>query len=171
MIYHQMMETDAEKSKFEQIYLNYRGLMFCVANGILHNEQDAEDAVHQAFVSIAENIEKISQAVCPKTQAYVVIIAENKAIDLYRRNARRKDAVYSEETMDAPASPDESGDLADLILRLPPRYREVLMLRFDQGYSNEETAKLLRLSPDAERKLVQRAKHRLKELMEEGETI
>lgn len=54
-----MLETPEEKSLFEQIYLEYRGLMFHVAYEILHNEQDAEDAVHQAFVKIAENIKKL----------------------------------------------------------------------------------------------------------------
>lgn len=67
LIYLQMLETPEEKSLFEQIYLEYRGLMYHVAYEILHNEQDAEDAVHQAFVKIAENIKKIDDPVCPKT--------------------------------------------------------------------------------------------------------
>lgn len=45
LIYLQMLETPEEKSLFEQIYLEYCGLMFHVAYEILHNEQDAEDAV------------------------------------------------------------------------------------------------------------------------------
>ena len=61
LIYMMMLETPEEKSLFEQIYLEYRGLMFHVAYEILHNEQDAEDAVHQAFVKIAENIKKIDR--------------------------------------------------------------------------------------------------------------
>lgn len=172
LIYLQMIETDADKSKFEQVYLKYRSIMFYVANQILHNDQDAEDAVHQAFLSIAENISKISEAVCPKTQSYVVIIAENKAIDLYRKNTRRKTVAYTEEIPDLMVESNESGDLADAILRLPPRYREVLLLRYDNGYTNEETAKLLGLSLAAERKLDQRAKSRLRELLkEEGEPV
>ena len=60
LIYLQTIETDKDKSKFEQIYEAYRGLMFHVAFKILEQEQDAEDAVHHAFVKIAENITKIS---------------------------------------------------------------------------------------------------------------
>ena len=44
--YLQMLDTPEEKIWFEQIYLKYRGLMYHVADGILHNSQDAEDAVH-----------------------------------------------------------------------------------------------------------------------------
>ena len=56
LIYLQTIETDKDKSKFEQIYDAYRGLMFHVAFKILEQEQDAEDAVHHAFVKIAENL-------------------------------------------------------------------------------------------------------------------
>lgn len=97
LIYLQMIETPEEKSKFEQIYLQYKGLMFHVAFQILHNEQDAEDAVHQAFVKIAENIRKIDQPVCPKTHGYVVTIVENKAIDQYRKQHKHPSAELNEE--------------------------------------------------------------------------
>ena len=77
LIYMMMLETPEEKSLFEQIYLEYRGLMFHVAYEILHNEQDAEDAVHQAFVKIAENIKKIDDPMCLKTHSYVVTLLSN----------------------------------------------------------------------------------------------
>ena len=89
LIYMMMIDSETDKSKFEQIYMKYKGLMFYVANDILHNEHDAEDAVHQAFIKIAENIKKIMEVDCPKTKGYVVTIVENKAIDLYRKNKRQ----------------------------------------------------------------------------------
>ena len=82
LIYLQMLESPEEKSILEQIYLEYRGLMYHVAYEILHNEQDAEDAVHHAFVKIAENIKKITDPVCPKTHSYVVTIVEHQAIQM-----------------------------------------------------------------------------------------
>ena len=55
LIYLQMLESPEEKSILEQIYLEYRGLMYHVAYEILHNEQDAEDAVHITALDMAEN--------------------------------------------------------------------------------------------------------------------
>lgn len=56
MILHlQMIDTPEDRSKFERLYLEYRGLMFHTANQILRNEQDPEDAVHQVFLKIAEH--------------------------------------------------------------------------------------------------------------------
>ncbi|MBQ8804648.1 MAG: sigma-70 family RNA polymerase sigma factor [Tyzzerella sp.] len=65
LIYMLMIDSSDDQSKFEKLYNEYKGLMFYVANNILHNEQDAEDAVHHAFVKIAENIEKIEETECP----------------------------------------------------------------------------------------------------------
>lgn len=58
MLYLQMLPSPSEKDKFEQIYTLYRGLMFYIARRILPGEADAEDAVHQAFASIIENLKK-----------------------------------------------------------------------------------------------------------------
>lgn len=97
MIYLQMIDTPEDRSKFEQLYLEYRGLMFHVANKILRNEQDAEDMVHQAFLKVAENIEKIGDPKCPKTQSYIVTIVENQSIDLYRRRQKHQVVELSDE--------------------------------------------------------------------------
>lgn len=88
IVYLQMIEGEENKRQFAALYETYRGLMFYTANNILHNSQDAEDAVHQAFISLAENFSKIKTIECPQTRAFVVIIVERKAIDLLRRRNR-----------------------------------------------------------------------------------
>ena len=49
LIYWQLIETEEDKSKFEEIYTEYRYLMQYLAYKRLHNKQDAEDAVHQVL--------------------------------------------------------------------------------------------------------------------------
>lgn len=66
IVYLQMIEGEEEKLRFAVLYETYRGLMFYTANSILHNSQDAEDAVHQAFISLAENFSKIKTIECPQ---------------------------------------------------------------------------------------------------------
>lgn len=166
MIYLQMIDTPEDRSKFEQLYLEYRGLMFHVANKILRNEQDAEDMVHQAFLKVAENIEKISDPKCPKTQSYIVTIVENQSIDLYRRRQKHQVVELSDELPGISAVYEGENALAACVLKLPARYREVILLRYFQGYSVKEVAAILGLSLSAASKLDQRAKNRLKDLYE-----
>lgn len=166
LVYLQLIDSEPDKSTFEQVYHRYRGLMYHVAYEILHSRQDAEDAVHQAFVSIAKNIKKISDPACTKTQGYVVTIVEHQAIDMYRARRRRSAEPLDEEaaglSFDVPG-----GGLAAAIARLPARDREFILLKYDSGYTNRELAKLLGLSYEGVHSLDARAKKRLKKLLEE----
>lgn len=168
IVYLQMIETPEEKTKFERLYLEYSGLMYHVAYNILHNEQDAEDAVHQAFVKVAENIKKINDPVCPKTHGYIVTTVENKAIDLYRRRQKIQPVEFIDDIQGVNVQYDGENTLTSCILKLPARYREIILLRYHHGYSVREIANMMNLSLPTAIKLDQRAKNRLKKLCEEA---
>ena len=54
-----MLDSDDDKKSFEALYYKYRQCMYVVAYSILHNVQDAEDAVQNALIAVANNYEKI----------------------------------------------------------------------------------------------------------------
>lgn len=164
IVYLMMIDSPKEKSKFEKIYLEYKGLMYHVAYKILNNEFDAEDAVHSAFVKVAENISKIEQAVCPKTQCYVVTIVENKAIDIYRKKQRKKQVEYSEAMVGIVIDSADVHGLARCISRLRPRYRQIIFLKYYYGFNNREIAKQMDITVINAIKLDQRAKKQLQEI-------
>ena len=166
LIYLQMIESEEDKSKFEAIYNKYRQLMFVAANRILKNQYDAEDAVHQAFVSIIDNLSTVKEVNCPETRSYVVIITENKAIDIIRSRKRLagEDLTETLPGMDIPL-PGDNG-LADALAKLPARYREVLLLRFDNGYSTKEIAKMMDMTEGSMQKLIWRAKDALRKQLD-----
>ena len=165
LVYLAVIDEPAQKTKFETVYHQYRGLMYYVAYRILNNASDAEDAVHDAFIKIAENMKKISDPVCPKTQSYVVTIVENKAIDLYRRKQRRGTLPLEEELLGSVDTPEPLG-LAECILKLPPNYRQVILLKYHQGFSCGEIAAMLGITLSAAQKLDQRAKEKLRQIAE-----
>lgn len=105
------METADDRTRFESLYLAYRGLMYHVAYHILKNPQDAEDAVHQSFVKLAEHMATIPDGPCPRTRNLVVTVAERKAIDLYRSRQRHPETELDEQTVWS--APPEGGGLAD----------------------------------------------------------
>ena len=167
LVYIQMIDSPEEKDKFERLYLQYRDLMFYIANKILQNQQDAEDAVHAAFVSVAENIEKFSSPTCPKTKGYIVTITENKAIDLYRKKKRHPQTLLLEETAGLEVSYEGSHAIARCFSLLPARDRDILMLRYRYGYTAREIAKMLGISEANANKRIQRAKEKLESLCKE----
>ena len=171
LIYLQMIETVEDRQKFTDLYETYRGLMFYVANQILHNAEDAEDAVHQAFLSIMENLDKISEVHSPKSRAYVIVIAENKAIDMIRARKHFADAGFDESVYGIEIPVPGDGGLADAMAKLPARYRGILLLRYDMGYSTKEIGKMLGMTEDTTRKVIWRAKEALRRQLEAGERV
>lgn len=168
LIYLQALDDPEDRTRFEALYMAYRGLMFHVARRILHNDQDAEDAVHQAFLSLAEHT--LPPEPGPRARCLAVTVAERKAIDLYR--ARQRHPLSELEEVPGCAAPPSDGTLAGAMAALPPRYREVLLLRYYNGYSAAEAAGLLGLTPENVRQLTVRAKRSLaSELAERGEVL
>lgn len=98
MILLMMIDTPEDKRKFVILYEKYRYLMFKIARNILRDPYLAEDAVHDAFVHIAQNMNKIGEIESLYTKRYLVTVAKNAAIDLYRRqNRQRKQEMFVDE--------------------------------------------------------------------------
>ena len=171
-VYLAMIDSPDDQAKFEKIYHKYRYLMLHVAKQILQNHHDAEDAVHQAFISIIENIDKISEIDSPKTRSFIVIISKRKAIDLLRQNTRRQTLELDEDIAGIEMPFDLDNPIAAAIAKLPAQYRDVLLLRFDNGFTTKEIASMLNVSDSGVRKLIARAKRSLQEMLEkEGEVV
>lgn len=168
-IYLQMLDSPADQSKFEQLYDAYCGLLYHIAYQILGNQQDAEDAVHSAFVKAAEHIDKFSEPVCPKSRSLIVIIVKNKSIDLLRHRKRHETLTLNEDLVLSPQRAETNDQLAQCILKLPERYQEVILLKYRHGYSLREISSIMDISPSAATKLEQRAKKKLEKMCtEEG---
>ena len=168
MIYIQMIDSTQQRSKFEILYEKYKGIMYTVAFNILHNSHDAEDAVHHAFVKIAENMHKVGDPKDPKTLGYAVTITENRAIDIYRRKQMHPVVPYNEETVGIQVEYSGDNGLARCILKLPARERHIIILKYSHGYSLREIAGMLGITYANALKIEQRAKARLKKLCEEA---
>ena len=169
LVYLAMIETEEDRSLFEQVYLKYKGLMYHVAYGILHHREDAEDAVHAAFESMAKNIEKISGVDRPETHAYAVVIVERKAIDILRKNSRTVNTDFSEwePGIEIPLPIDSA--VSDALAQLKPRYRELVLMHYAYGYKTDELAEMFDMKADTVRKTIWRGKTILREaLRKEG---
>lgn len=174
LIYLAMIDSDADKSKFEIIYNSYKNLMLYQANKILGDTNDTEDVVHESFLKIIKIIDEIEVAKCPKTRNLVVTIVERTAIDLYRRRKKVPIVAMDEEYINVPEPKDiedlhDKTDLAAAMAMLPTRYREVLLLRYDSGFTEAEVAVILSMSQENVHKTVQRAKKKLGEILERQE--
>lgn len=177
VFYLSLLETQEDKDKFEQLYLQYRKLMFYIAKGILQDDFLAEDAVHNAFLRIINHLDKIEEISCHKTKSYMVIVVENVSKDLY--NKRKRGPTISDEEIDRTVV--DRNDVADNVMEkiavedvvkkiglLPDIFREVLLLKYVHELNDKEIAKVLKISPAAARKRIERARQRIAVLCNRG---
>jgi len=150
--------------------------MYAVAFDVLHNKEDAEDAVHQAFVHLADHFEKAAAVPKEEMKAFIIVITRNAAINLYRKNKRDAEHFTTLDDDSKPVETDffEQSDyemLVQTIKMLPTKYKDVLFLRFVQDLSAKETADLIGISAETVRKRTERAKKMLKRLLERSDSI
>lgn len=88
-LYLNTIDYTDDKEKFEKLYIKYRSKMYYVAMSVLHDRYDAEDALHNAFIAVAKNINKIANINSDETTAYLFRTAKNTALNVYSKKKRQ----------------------------------------------------------------------------------
>ena len=169
-----MINDAKEENKFEQLYWEYKELLFYCAMNKIHDEHRAEDAVNITFMHIAQNMHMIEEAVSPRTKRLLITIVERTAINMYKKHQKEYNRTVNIEDVNPEllcGYQDEDTVLAQAILKLPLNYRQVIILKYAQGYSAEEIAAILDYSLDKTRKLISRGKKKLEKLLEEEQIL
>ena len=165
-----MIESESEQQKFEQIYWEYKDLMFYCAKQKLHDEHLAEDAVNIAFLHLARNMNMAEDVLSARTRRLMITIAERTAINLYKKRQKELNrSVDMDEVQHIAAHVTESDDtVAQAILQLPLEYRQAIILKYSQGYSTREIAAILDCSVAKTEKLLSRGKKKLEKMLKEA---
>lgn len=176
-----VLNSKEEENKFEQLYNTYKASMFSIAKAILHDSGLAEDAVHQSFIKILNHLNKIEDGFSNKTKSFIVIIVRNTAIDIYRKNKKHPIVPFEsleEELAADTLSPTEFviqeetfERMKTNISKLPPKYAEVLLLKYIQECTHEEIAKILQISNENVRYRLHKARKMILARMKENDEI
>lgn len=169
LVYLQTIESREDRRLFEQLYDKYKRLMLSAARQVLGNWADAEDAVHQAFVYIAGDMGRIKKIESGKRKAFLLLITEHKALDILRQNSRTVPLGDPDNFPGLPLKVPEEDSPAAALAALNARYREVILLRYDYGYSTREIAKMFGLRTESMQRLLTRAKKALAKKLAEME--
>ena len=153
------------KPHFKTQYDDLLPVMYLAANKILHNAQDAEDAVQEALAVMCEKFTENSQNGCPKMPGYAVTICERKAIDIYRQKKRHVPLLEEPEAV-AP-DPEASTALSMCLDKLTEEERNIILMNKLHGCKLWEIAEMCGISEDAAAKRLQRAIQKLFELCHE----
>ena len=169
-LYLSLLNSEDDKKRFERLYIDYKDSMYYVANKILRNSQQAEDAVHQAFLRIIENFNRFEEISCPQTRSFCVIVCRNISIDMLKQNIK-KDYIPLDDVLGGISDDRRTEDevimnlnlelIIDKISQLPTIYKDVILLYYSNDCTIKEIAKALKISNDVAKKRMQRARKQL----------
>jgi RNA polymerase sigma factor (sigma-70 family) len=145
------------------LYQRYCDAMFTIAYRITGNRDDAHDALQDAFIQVFRDI---AQYRFDSTLgAWIKTIVVRTSLRLLSKNRNLAftgmEEVKSEEMILIPDTLN-SEYLEKVILSLPDGYRTVFLLTEVEGYTHEETAGLLGISPGTSKSQLHHAKKMLR---------
>ncbi|MBQ5488158.1 MAG: RNA polymerase sigma factor [Clostridia bacterium] len=182
LLFLDLIDNGDRRSLFERLYYDYKDDMLKLAMLELDDEEEAEDAVHDAFVYIARNYMGRLES-CPEADRryYMLLTARHRAIN--RREKRRRELPMESVPGVGTKAALSDGDFIRLIERnesdarfaamldaLPAVYRDVLFLRFAKDLKGKEIAGLLGMPENTVWKRLERGKKLLAEMLKKEET-
>jgi len=160
---------------FQQLVSCYESRVFRLAERIAHSREDAEEIMQDAFVQAYKNLPRFRGA--SRFYTWLARITINEGLMKLRRrrfheisiDIQADEGFASGELQDWGPNPEQRYSQEELhtiletsIARLSPGYRMVFQLRDVEGFSTEEAAQTLGLSPTAVKTRLRRARFQLR---------
>jgi RNA polymerase sigma-70 factor (ECF subfamily) len=164
-----------DPAAFNQLVSRHYGVVVTAAYSVLSNIDAAKDCAQEAFMEGAQNLDKLREK--NKFAQWIYGISRNKAIQQLQRQRLHSEAIkvkIAESRRMRPAnSPSDlahNNEKLESIRRalseVPETYREVLVLKYIDGRSQDDIARLLGISTAAVDKRLTRGKDMLRESMQ-----
>ena len=150
-----------------RIYKLYARSMYNVSYRITHREEDAEDALQEAFISAFNNLQ--SYRGDATFGAWLKRIVVNKSINVLKK--RKHELISDEEQWDIAEEQVQEeyrealtvDRVKKAIEELPDGYRTVLSLYLLEGYDHQEIAGIMGISESTSKSQLNRAKTKLRD--------
>jgi RNA polymerase sigma-70 factor (ECF subfamily) len=147
----------------------FSGMCYSLAFRILGNQEDARDAVQQAFYKLYQNRKRFLKEKNLRNWIYTITL--NTARDVYRRKKRQSEVVLTEalhlaERGSADARIGNSLLTQKLVATLPYELKEVVVLYYLEERTVNEIAEVVSISESLVKVRLHRAR---KKLLEEFE--
>lgn len=161
----------AEPAQFERLYALYGDDVLRLAYFYLADRQQAEDAAQDVFLRLYQRAGEITPG---KEKAWLMQVTVNRCRDTWRSAWARRVLLGSPQLELVPAREndelerrEEKEALLRAVHRLPPDFREVVLLHYYQQMPLEETAAALGIPQGTAASRLARAKDKLKKMLKE----
>lgn len=170
------LENDEQRNELAAFYEQYKNRFFSIAYSKLHNSEEAEDVLQEAFLRVVDNPRRFFEMSEQERARFVDGIVRHISVDKFRKS--QKSSALSVEDIggditDGAISPEEkyitdvsADELVRFALTLPESRRQALFMYVHERLSYSEISKILGISEDLARKRVSNARKAIKAFAE-----
>lgn len=172
------MEDDDDRAFMEQLYMEYKGLMYGVALRYLRNDEDAQDAVNDAIIRLISKASELRKKDCSVLRPYIVSTMKRTALTIIRKKKTVRQRVHNVDVEEIEAYADQkaevdttvianstSTELREAVEQLTDREKTVLRLKYFEGWSDADIAQWLGLAESSIRVYLVRARRHMYEIL------
>ncbi len=144
---------EGDQKAFEKLFEQYHKKLYAFLFRLLNSKEDAEEIVQETFIKIWEKREDFIEGY--PFQSFLFKIAKNAFLNLNRKKVNRKvfedhlsflNEISSENTDDYVIFKETTEIINTVICGLPPKRKEIFLLRRIEGFSRQEIANKLEIS-------------------------
>lgn len=157
------------KENIENIWLKLNSKLYSFILGKVHDNSVAEDILHDLYIRIHSNIDKLKDDT--KFQSWIYQIARNLIIDYFRSLQKQSKVQLHpsleniDELPDIDYMSETLEDMIKMMSNLPSDYCEALCLTEIQGMSQKAYAENIGISYSGAKSRVQRARSMLRDML------
>lgn len=145
-----------QQQEITVLYDRYAGLVYSIAYRILQNAQEAEDLTQDIFVTFWKSDRYNSER--GSLSSFLGLLTRSRAIDKIRQRtttnnflARWQQTISEESTSPSPlesaTTQETQAIMQQAMAQLPVQQRQILELNYYQGFSHNQIAQSLNLTP------------------------
>ncbi|MCF0065565.1 RNA polymerase sigma-70 factor [Dyadobacter chenwenxiniae] len=147
-----LLKSD-DKTAFAEIYRRYAKSLAGFAASKLFNLEDAEDIIHDIFVKLWEDRERLQ--ITSNLKTYLFTLTRHRIIDIIRRNITREEYAamlqslanaYQPSIEQKIAAKELQQTIENSLDQLSPRVKDIYQLSREENLSIPEIAEKLQLS-------------------------
>ncbi len=163
------MQNIVNARRFEELILPHWSAVRSTARRLLRNEDDAQDAVQEAYLRAARFLDSFDGA---NARGWLLAIVRNTCLTFLRQKVRRGSVAQFDERVHCAEWKNAERELLDResisiirrrVASLPEALREVLILREFQQLSYEQIAQRAKIPVGTVMSRLSRARHQLRQ--------
>lgn len=155
------------EQEFNKKYELYSQELMNISYGYTKSKDDSLDIIQNVFTKLVNNPKQFNNL--NEEKYWLIRVTINECKDFLRKKSRRP--IVNADLVNSFAKTDSEDEqlhyVADVVKTLPEKYRVVLILFYWDSLSIKEIASVLKVSEDAVKKRLERARNLIKQEMEE----